>query len=174
MLRTRTGGRTPAGLAAAPDLVERRHRAVRKAMKRIDQNAEPAAYHRLRIAAKRFRYALEFLAELYPGDTKAVVRRTVELQDLLGEYQDADVAIARLREIAGNRGAELGPGTVFVMGEIAERYRASMHAIRDQVPSTQAKLAGKAWKQLLARLEDARPRSDESRRSSTSGDAPPA
>jgi CHAD domain-containing protein len=174
MLRTRTGGRTPAGLAAAPDLVERRHRAVRKAMKRIDQNAEPAAYHRVRIAAKRFRYALEFLAELYPGETKPVVRRTVELQDLLGEYQDADVGIARLRELSRDRGAELGPETVFVMGEIAERYRSSMHAIRDQVPSTQSGLTGKAWKQLLKHLEGARPPGDESRRSSRSGDASPA
>ena len=80
---------------------------------------------------------------------KAVVRRTVELQDVLGEYQDADVGIARLRELAGSRGEELGPETVFVMGEIAERYRSSMHAIRDQVPSTQARLTGKAWKRLL-------------------------
>ena len=175
MLRSRTGARTPAGLAAAPDLVERRHRALRKAMKRIDENAEPAAYHRLRIASKRFRYALEFLSDLYPGETKPIVNRTVELQDLLGEYQDADVAIARLRELAAARGAELGPEAVFAMGEIAERYRARMDATRDQVPSTHARLTGRVWKQLLEQLEAARPPvSDESRRSSRTGDASPA
>jgi len=157
MLRTRTGARTPAGLAAAPDLVERRHRALRKAMKRIDGEAEPAAYHRLRIASKRFRYALEFLSELYDGDTKPMVRRTVELQDLLGDFQDADVAIGRFRRLAAAQGVELGPQTVFVMGEIAERYRSSMEGIRNEVPAAYAGLTGKVWKRLLKRLEDARP-----------------
>jgi hypothetical protein len=61
------------------------------------------------------------------------------------------------------------------MGEIAERYRARMDAIRDQVPSTHARLTGRVWKQLLKQLEAARPPvSDESRRSSRTGDASPA
>jgi CHAD domain-containing protein len=152
LLRTRSGARTAPALQAAPELVERRHRGLRKASKRIGPEAEPAAYHRMRIAGKRFRYALEFVAPLYPGATQQLVRRTVALQDLLGSYQDADVAIERLRRIAAERGAELGPAAVFAMGEVAERYRQGMAESRGKVEKTFARLEGKPWKRFHRRL----------------------
>jgi CHAD domain-containing protein len=157
MLRSRTGTRTAPARAAAPDLVERRHRAVRKAMRRIHRDAEPDAYHRLRISGKRFRYALEFLSDVYPGETKRVVKDAVALQDVLGRHQDAHVAIARLRLLARERGAELGPETVFTMGELAERYRTEMHELRARVPHVYARLAGRTWKLIRRRLEAGRP-----------------
>ena len=153
LLRTRTGARTPSALVAAPELVERRHRALRKAARRIGPDAEPEVYHRLRIVGKRFRYALEFLADVYPGATKPLVRRTTSLQDLLGGYQDADVAIGRLRRLADERGTELGPATVFAMGEIAERYRSGMDDLRGRAAPAVARLQGKRWKELRKRLE---------------------
>jgi CHAD domain-containing protein len=158
MLRTRSGARTVAARAVAPDLVVRRHRALRKAMARIGPDAEPAAYHRLRIAAKRFRYALEFLSGVYPGQTKRLVTRTVALQDLLGSYQDAHVAITRLRDLARIKGTELGPETVFAMGEIAGRYAATMGDARGQVRDTYASLDRKAWKRFKRRIEAERPK----------------
>lgn len=157
MLRSRTGTRTPSALAVAPDLVEQRRRALRKARRRIGADAEPDAYHRLRIAGKRFRYALEFVSDVYPGETKRLVTRTVALQDVLGTYQDADVAIARLRQLARERGAILGPATVFAMGEIAERYRSQMKRSRARVAPTYERLRGKPWKRLRKRMEETRP-----------------
>jgi CHAD domain-containing protein len=157
MLRSRSGTRTVPALTAAPDLVEHRHVALRKAMKRIGPAAQPSEYHRLRIACKRFRYALEFLADIYPGETKRLVKKSVALQDLLGAYQDAHVAIARLRDLATTRGGELVADTVFAMGEIAERYRSSMEEIRGQVDAEQAPLVGKPWKRFRKRMEAARP-----------------
>jgi CHAD domain-containing protein len=153
MLRSRSGARTPPAPVVAPDLVERRHRALRKARRRIGDNAEPSAYHRLRIAGKRFRYALEFVEEVYPRETKQLVTRTVALQDLLGAYQDADVAIVRLRDLASDRGAELGPAAVFAMGEIAERYRMRMEAARGRVAKTYDRLRGKPWRRLRSRMD---------------------
>jgi len=157
MLRSRTGSRTDPALSGAPDLVEGRHRALRKAMRRARRNGEPASYHRLRIVAKRFRYALEFLADVYPGETKQVVRRTVALQDTLGAYQDGSVAIARLRQLTAEHGATLGAETVFAMGEIAERYRAGMEQALGDVGSRYKQLEGKPWRQLHRRMEEARP-----------------
>jgi CHAD domain-containing protein len=157
MLRSRTGTRTPAARAAVPDLVERRYRSLRKAARRLDGAPEPDDYHRARIAGKRFRYALEFVADVYPGAMGHVVRRTVALQDLLGAYQDGHVATERLRGLAADRGAELGPSTVFAMGEIAERYHREMEEQRWRVPPTLARLRGKAWKRLRTRMESERP-----------------
>jgi CHAD domain-containing protein len=157
MLRSRTGTRTPPARAAVPKLVGRRYRALRKAARRLDGGAEPADYHRTRIAGKRFRYALEFVADVYPRATARVVRRTVALQDELGAYQDGQVATERLRRLAAERGAELGPSTVFAMGEIAERYRQDMEEARRRVTPTLARLQGKAWKRLRARMDAGHP-----------------
>jgi CHAD domain-containing protein len=157
MLRSRSGTRSAAALAVAPDLVEQRHAALAKAMKRIDADAPASAYHRLRIACKRFRYALEFLGDVYPDAASRLVKRTVALQDVLGAYQDGDVAIARLRDLATARSDELGPETIFAMGEIAERYRSSMAEARGRVARTYKPLGGKPWKQFRKQMEAARP-----------------
>jgi len=157
LLRTRSGTRTPAALAVAPDLLDRRYRSVRKAARRIGPDAEPEAYHRLRIAGKRLRYALEFLSPVYPGATKRLIRRTVAVQDLLGAYQDAGVAIERLRTLAADRGVELGPATTFAMGELAEHYRREMEDIRIQTPKPFVRLDGKDWKELRKQMEAAGP-----------------
>jgi hypothetical protein len=121
-------------------------------MRQVAAQPDPDAYHRLRIVGKRFRYALEFLAEVYPGETARLVRRTVALQDLLGAYQDANVAISRLRVLASEKADELGPDTVFVMGEIAGRNRWAMDRLGRQVARSYARLDGKAWKQLRKKM----------------------
>jgi CHAD domain-containing protein len=157
MLRARSGARRPPALEAAPELVERRHRALRKAARRITPRAPADDYHRLRIAGKRFRYTLEFVADVYPGATERLVRRMVGLQDVLGAHQDADVAVARLRALAAERGAELGPATVFAMGEVAERYQQSMPGLRSDARRQFVAVEGKEWKRLREALEAERP-----------------
>jgi len=63
--------------------------------------AEPDAplvrYHRLRIAGKFLRYTLEFFEEALGPDAKAMIRTTEQLQDHLGDLQDAVVACGVLR-----------------------------------------------------------------------------
>jgi len=160
MLRLTRGGRAAAARvpvrSAAPDLIEQSYRRVRKAARRIGPGSPPEDYHRLRIACKRFRYALEFLADVYPGETRRLVRRLAAVQDVLGLNQDADVAIARLRGLASERGEELGPATVFVMGEVAERYRDGMRALQARHPKTFARIRG-PWKRFRAVIEERRP-----------------
>jgi CHAD domain-containing protein len=143
--------------AVAPDLVEASFRRVRKAARRIGPDSQPADYHRVRIACKRLRYTLEFLADVYPGETKRLVKRLVALQDILGLNQDADVAIARLRDLARERGGDLGPEPVFAMGEIAERYRREMRELQARFPAAYARLDGKEWKAFRRLIEAARP-----------------
>jgi CHAD domain-containing protein len=69
----------------------------------IDADAKPSRLHKLRIDAKRLRYQLEALAPAY-GDTLAPVQRALKkLQDLLGEYQDAEVARTHLADYRHSR-----------------------------------------------------------------------
>jgi triphosphatase len=146
-------------LAVAPDLIEGRWAAFRKDGKRIGPGSPAAEYHRLRIRCKRLRYALEFLNDLYPGKARPVIKRLTSLQDLLGLHQDADVAIERLRRLAGERGGKLQPETVFAMGEIAERHRQSMADLRAQFPRAYARLGGQRWKSFRELIEEQRPSS---------------
>ena len=143
--------------AVAPDFLEARFQKLRARGDRIGPDSDAADYHRLRIHGKRFRYALEFLGDLYPGETGPLIKRMVVLQDVLGVHQDADVAIAGLRRLAADRGGELPPSTVFAMGEIAERYRASLGGLRAQFPRAYARVTKKAWSSLREVLEEQRP-----------------
>jgi triphosphatase len=143
--------------AVAPDLIERRFRRVRALGRRIGPGSPVTDYHRLRIRCKRLRYALEFLADLYPGGARPLLRRLVVLQDVLGLHQDADVAIERLRGLARERGDELGAATIFAMGEIAERYRREMVELRGRVPAAYARTTGKRWETFRGLLERERP-----------------
>ena len=161
LLRTARGRRSgPAALparAAAPDLIEERFHALRTAAEQITSDSSAAEYHRVRVQGKRFRYALEFLADLYPGKTRPLTKRVVALQDILGRHQDAEVAIERLRRLAGEQGAELEPEAIFAMGEIAERYRRNAAELRARFPEAYGRVTGKTWKAFAKLIEAKRP-----------------
>jgi triphosphatase len=156
--RARVSGQAarPAGIVA-PELLEARFRKLRARGDRIVPTSNPEELHRVRIQGKRLRYALEFLAEVYPRETRPLIKRLVALQDILGEHQDADVAIARLRALAVEHGGELEPATVFAMGEVAERYRLSMASLRAQFPSAYGRVKKRAGKSIRKLLEEQRP-----------------
>jgi triphosphatase len=152
--------RLPAARAAAaltvPDLVTPRHRAVVKAARRARRSGEPADFHRLRIRCKRLRYSLEFTAGIYGGRTERFTRRLARLQDSLGLLQDAEVATARLLDLATGTGGgprrALPPRTVFAMGAVAERYRAESEALLASMPKRLGILDGDDWQSLAAHM----------------------
>jgi CHAD domain-containing protein len=153
----RSGPASRPARALAPDLIEGRVRSVRKAGARIGPASPATEYHRLRIRCKRLRYALEFLADLYPGATRPLIGRLVTVQEVLGLHQDADVAIERLRHLAVTCSNDLDSGTIFAMGEVAERYRQSMIELRARFPAAYTRLSGRKWKAFHKRLECERP-----------------
>ena len=178
MLRVRPQRRPAAASlparAVAPDLIERRFRRFRKAAKQIGPESTAAEYHRLRIRGKRLRYTLEFLAELYPGRTRPLIRRLAALQDILGRHQDAEVAIDRLRQLAAGQSGELPPETLFAMGEIAERHRQTMRELRARFPSAYKRVHGKRWKSFRKLIERKRPASPAPAPADAPAGAPPA
>ncbi len=95
---------TPSGDGSTlPDLVDRQASKLRKVAKSLPQDPGDDELHALRKAGKRMRYVAELA-----GDS-TVVTRAKQLQDVLGDHQDAVVAGERLRALAaaGRRDAGL-------------------------------------------------------------------
>ncbi len=155
--RTFVPGRAPV-LAVAPDLVEKRYRAVRKAGDKISRSSPPELYHALRIDAKKLRYALEFVGTgIYGKPAVDFSARVTALQDVLGLHQDAYVAMDLLQEIADSSGRRLGPATLMAMGVISERYRAHAEELRARFPSVYKPITGEEWRKLYRLMESRRP-----------------
>jgi hypothetical protein len=69
-------------------------------MPRALDPAEVKAVHDMRIAAKRLRYILEVAAEpCFGAYAQTAIKRTKDLQDLLGELHDCDVQLPRVRTL---------------------------------------------------------------------------
>ena len=96
--RARAGhgpGARPLG-EVAPEILRAAAARVWRRGERIDKDSPRDDLHALRIAVKRLRYTAESFADLYGKPLRGLVRRATALQDLLGAYNDAGVAAARL------------------------------------------------------------------------------
>ena len=150
--RSSAAGGAPA-VAIVPDLVQSRHHAAVKSAKHARENGAADDYHQLRIRCKRLRYALEFVSEIYEGQTAKMVGHVVRLQDALGFMQDARVADARLRELAIDDARSLSPTTIFAMGAVAGRYRFEAARMRRSLPGLLKHLKGSPWQKTKAVME---------------------
>ncbi len=86
---------------------------LRKAVRRCGDPPTDAELHRVRIKAKRVRYAAEALEPTFGRGARVLARRVARLQDVLGEQHDAVLAVARLRR------ATWDPRLAFVAGQLA-------------------------------------------------------
>lgn len=116
---------------AAPVLA-RRFRQLRRDIAALNEASPPEEYHQVRIRAKQLRYSLEIFGALY-GDPAARFAVAVKaVQDHLGEHQDADVGIARLRALVASEGASLPPETLVAVGRLMEQYAQRMVVLRSE------------------------------------------
>lgn len=98
----------PVGAFAA-FVLGKRDRSVRKRGRDVP-TATPEARHRVRIAAKKLRYAAEFFATLYPAKRVArYVEALQDLQDILGALNDAAVVDRLLGEVSAGGGRPIAP-----------------------------------------------------------------
>jgi CHAD domain-containing protein len=134
------------GLAEAPAR-ETLPECIGSAWRRLARDAarlsRPAAtdedWHDARIAAKQVRYAAEALAPFYGRPAKAFAAQAEEIQELLGEHQDAVIASDVLRRMATSTRAGSG---AFTLGLLYARQQDVIARTRDAFPAVWAE-AGK-------------------------------
>jgi inorganic triphosphatase YgiF len=84
----------------APEILNRRLKIVRRRSVRFSRQS-PKKRHRLRIALKKLRYALEILGQLYnPKKTGRLLRAAKRLQEELGAANDLSVSRDLVAELA--------------------------------------------------------------------------
>jgi CHAD domain-containing protein len=135
---------------AAGKVLTRPFESLRKAGNRLNRDSPPAEFHALRKRAKRLRYTLEFVANQESPAARRFLRRLVALQDLLGEHQDAEVAVAQLRALSER--AAIPPGVLFAMGELAQRRTVEAGELRARFERAYRPVVGKQWRRLHRRL----------------------
>ena len=106
---------------AAPRLLDRLRRDVERRGKGF-RRLSPKERHKLRIAVKKLRYALELFAGLCePRQLSPVVRRLKRLQDDLGYQNDVEVGRALIAGLGGKAAAAGAPLLAWHERRLAER-----------------------------------------------------
>ncbi len=101
--------------ACAVQILTARHARVLKRGRHLERRTS-AELHRLRIAVKQLRYAVEFFSTLFPGRSMATLRdRLAQLQDILGRINDA-AAVKPLLSAAAGDDREVIAATGIVIG----------------------------------------------------------
>lgn len=108
-------------------LMRKAQKRLRKRIEALDENDAPAR-HRVRIAAKKARYAAEFFRDLLPKkEVKAYVECLSDVQDRLGHLNDLAVA-GKLLPVLENHGhAQDG---AYARGWVGGAASANVHGLR--------------------------------------------
>ena len=112
-----------------PALATTPWRRLRSAVRQLHVTPTDAELHRIRILAKRARYAAEAVAPVAGPDSAAFAKAAAKLQTILGEHQDSVTAQAWLRaaKVSGRR--------AFVAGELIALERLAADESRRQWPT---------------------------------------
>jgi CHAD domain-containing protein len=140
-LRPRLGPRgEDAGSVVLPELVRPRWRRLRKAVDALGPRPDDDELHRVRILAKRARYAAELAAPVVGDAAADLAAQLAQVQDVLGELHDTVVAEAWLRQAA----TTLDHDARFVAGQLAATQRTERAALLGAWPATWAACDRKA------------------------------
>lgn len=131
--RRRAGGITVAD--ASRRYVRPAVRSFLQRGERVGPQAPAARLHKLRIQAKRLRYALDLMSSAQPRRWQATILALEKLQDLLGAHQDACTARDRLREfLACPAGARADRDTLLAIGRLMQLEDERMARARLRLP----------------------------------------
>lgn len=103
----------------APGVIIDHFNAVVRQGRKVMEKPKLKNFHGLRIEMKKLRYACEFVAPAYGETLAPFIEKTVDIQDCLGELQDAVFTQRFIERILEDwRGKAVDPGMLFILGEI--------------------------------------------------------
>lgn len=121
-------------------------RLEREAARLFRKDATDEHWHQARIAAKQVRYAAEALTPFFGAEARALARQAEEVQELLGEHQDAVVASVVLRRLA--TAPRVGTGG-FTLGLLYARQQHAIAGTRKHFPAIWAEASKPKYRKWL-------------------------
>lgn len=114
-----------------PKLVKEPLQDLRRDVKKQGPSPDNESLHRLRIDAKRVRYAAELAAPVVGKKARQAARGLAQVQDVLGDHHDAIAAALRLRAL----GSRAGPAGAWAAGLLGGLQLARAAECRDRFAS---------------------------------------
>ena len=109
---------------AAVRLIGKRYKRVLSQGRSITQKSPDEELHALRIECKRLRYLFEFFRSIYGKSLNPFIKRLKMLQNVLGEFQDAQVATQQLLQHAQRVPMETdNRGQLLALGQLIASQR---------------------------------------------------
>lgn len=110
----------------------KRYRKTRKFSLELNKKAPARKFHDLRIRIKKLRYLMEFFQPVLDQEETAKIRIELKkVQDALGAYQDAQVQVASLVQLAGElQEAGRGPSPILALGQLIGGYEKEIRRSR--------------------------------------------
>jgi CHAD domain-containing protein len=91
---------------------------------------------------------------LYGDLVEEPIRALTQLQDILGDHQDAGVAIDALRRMAGEERLGLPAETIFAMGELARHDAEESERLRLRFRRRWKRVQDRRWKKLWRAMDE--------------------
>lgn len=129
--------------AVLPGLASTPWKRLRSAVKQLPESPSDPELHRIRILAKRARYAAEALVPVAGAGADSFAKAAAKLQTVLGEHQDSVTAQAWLRA------AKVGGRRAFVAGELIALERIAADEARARWPRAWSALDRKALRSWM-------------------------
>lgn len=115
---------------ALPVLIGQQWRALKRQVRKANRHPNDRRLHKVRIRAKRLRYAAETAAPVIGKRAQKIAKGAEALQDLLGELRDRGAAERWLRQQAQQ--TPLSTADAFASGALAERQNARQRELRQR------------------------------------------
>jgi CHAD domain-containing protein len=128
-VNSRAGAQTTAS-KVLPSLVDTRWRSVRRAIRNAGINPGDEELHRIRIRAKRLRYAAEVASPVIGKRARKTGAAAESLQNTLGELRDSKAAEAWLKDMVAQ--SRLSADATFAAGVIARDQELRQERLRRQ------------------------------------------
>ena len=137
------------------DRIEKAQNKVLRDGRAITPASPGERLHDLRKDAKKLRYLLECFGSLFPADErKAFVSQLKDLQDNLGEHQDAEVHLAQLRDLAHDlhERSVVDTDALLAMGRLSDQLERRRAEERAAFAKRFAQYDRKSNRKALARM----------------------
>jgi len=143
------------GRTVVPPLVEGAWKKLAKQATRLlaDERNLPGGapdeeWHQTRISAKKARYAAEAAAPVFGEDAAAFGKQLSRVTEVLGEHQDAAIAVDRIVELAHAEGVTAP--AAFGLGALLGVERDSARATREEFAGIWVEVRHRRWRRWLS------------------------